>query len=106
MKKYPVTYKGELYEVRWETLGWFPIITIYKETTSRFLKRKIYKKIYVEYESIIDKHITISRNDPNYHIEQVKTIFKLFEQETEAKIKSDLSKQKQQQALAEWDGII
>lgn len=107
MKKYPITYKGELYEVRWETPGWFPVITIYKETTSKFLQLKIYKEVYWEYEYNIDQHIkNIQEDDPNYYIEQAKTIFKLWEQDIEIKAKSKLIEQNKQQALSEWDGVI
>lgn len=59
MNKYPITYKGELYEVRWETIGFVPRIIIYKETISKFLKHKIYKEIYCECEYDVDKHLKI-----------------------------------------------
>ena len=107
MKKYPITYKNELYEVRWETLGWFNFIFIYKETTSKLLKRKIYKQIYYEYEDIINNHIkNISKNDPTFYIEQAKTIFKRWEQSESYKINQELIEQNKQQTLAEWDGVI
>lgn len=105
MKKYPITYKGEFYEVRWED-SCIPYITIYKVKTSKFLKLKIYKEVFIEYEFKINKYINILSDHPNYHIEQAKTAFKLWEHKTECKIKSTLSKQKQQQILKEWDGII
>ena len=103
MKKYPITYKNELYEVRWEGTC-IPYITIYK--VSKFLKLKFCKGIFSVNEYRIAEHINIPTDHPNYHIEQIKTIFKLWEQETEEKIKSALAKQKQQQTLKEWDGII
>lgn len=107
MKKYPITYKGELYEVRWENLGWFPAIFIYKETTSKFLKRKVYKEVYCEYEYNIDKHLkNIQEDNPNYYIEQAKTIFKLWELDMENKVKSKLIEQNKQKTLTEWDGVI
>ena len=79
MKKYPITYKGELYEVRWETIGFVPRITIYKVTTSKFLKFKIYKKMYRESEYDVNKQLDRPNllDDPIYYIQQVKTIFKL-----------------------------
>ena len=111
MKKYPITYKGELYEVRWETIAWFPYILIYKETTSKFLKRKVYKQVYSEYEYDVNKHMKILHkqyllDDPNLYIEQAITIFKLWEQSETYKNNKELTKQIQQQKLAEWDGVI
>ena len=32
MKKYPIIYQGEKYEVRWDTFGILNYISIYKET--------------------------------------------------------------------------
>ena len=111
MKKYPITYKNELYEVRWDNPTWIPTISIYKETTSKFLKRKVYKQVYSEYEYDVNKHMKILHkqhllDDPNYYIEQVKTIFKLWEQSETYTKHQKLTKQTQQQKLAEWDGVI
>ena len=104
MKKYPITYKNERYEVRWQTSGWFPHIIIYKETT--FLNIKIYKEIFSRHEYIVNEYISLSENDPNYYIEQAKTIFKLWEQSETYKNNKELTRQAQQQKLAEWDGVI
>ena len=106
MKKYPVTYKGQIYEVRWEDARWFPAIMIYKQITLKFLKLKIYKQIYYEYTCDINKHIAIEKSNPNYYIEQVKTIFYLYEQFLENKKQSQQIESIKQQTLSNWDGIL
>jgi hypothetical protein len=102
MKKYPVTYKGQLYEVRWKDAGWFPAIMIYKQITLKFLKLKIYKQIYYEHTCDINKHIAIQKSNPNYYIEQIKELFRLYEED----IKQTEIESIKQQTLSNWDGIL
>lgn len=114
MKKYPVIYKGKEYEVRWTQASlvgstFYDSITIYevKEINIFGIKIKRYKEKFSEYEHHIKELIDdILSTDPNYYIEEVKTLFKFWE----LCIKKEKEKQEISRAkiksLEEWDGVI
>ena len=109
MKKYPVTYKGKEYEVRWEYGGREGLIThiyIYEVFTSAILKRKSYRYKYDVPRFMMDKIITLSKDNPNYYIEEAKTIFEIWERDEEDKQKAEMIKANKEKALEEWDGVI
>ena len=108
MKKYPIYYKGKEYEVRWEESrrSYSPLCTtlcIYEVKT--IYKFKVYKKVFSFDEDLIKDFLDIKKihpNNPNYYIEEIKRLFKLWGREIEYK-KIESSKE---QALANWDGVI
>lgn len=104
MNKYPITYKGKTYEVRWEDRLCGNSIAIYE--VKHCFKFKFYKYIYVELERDINKHMTVRDSDPNYYIEQVKTLFKMWEIDKAAKEYSNTIKDNKINALKRWNGII
>ena len=109
MKKYPVTYKGKEYEVRWEGYSSLIELVIYEVKTINIfgkLKIKTYKEKFKEYESVIKKIVSILSSNPTYYIEEVKELFKLWEADEYTKKYQEEIKNKKYQALAEWDGVI
>lgn len=107
MKKYPITYKGKEYEVRWEHSMLFDNVVIYE--VRKILGIKYFKEVYSVYESGLEECLDvmgIHKEDYNYYIEQVKCLFDLMERSIsdEKKIQEDeINKRK---ALKEWDGIL
>lgn len=107
MKKYPVTYKGKEYEVRWEQIGCLNYISIYEVIEGRIFKRfKIYKSVYSELKSTIDEVMYMSKNDPTYYIEETKTLFKFWERSKKRKQEKEDIEANKLKALEEWDGEI
>ena len=109
MNKYPVIYKGKEYEVRWEIIGIHKHLTIYEVKERNILniiKRKTYIRKYYNYSFCVQELIAIPDDDPNYHIEEVKTLFKMWETELQEEENENNIKRKKMQALAEWDGVI
>lgn len=117
MKKYPVTYKGKDYEVRWTYASVFNLfhngecISIYE--VNKIFKIKTYKKIYTVERTIIEDFIKVSRDDHNYYIEEAKEAFKSMEADKrfksmklEERLRKENTVNMQQQALEEWDGVI
>lgn len=102
MKKYPVTYKGKAYEVRWNN-NLLDSIGIYEVS---FLNLKIYK--YGCYTYYLDEYLPkgITENHPDYYIEQVKTLFYLWERSCKEKETAKLIEKDKQMNLEEWDGVV
>ena len=107
MKKYPVTYKGKEYEVRWEATP-FKYIVIYE--VKHFWKIKYYRQRFYEYESEINRLVkaweNVPENDPSYYIAQVRTLFELWRRVLKNAEDEETAEIKKQKALAEWDGVI
>ena len=107
MNKYPIIYKGKKYEVIWDE-EMYRCISIYEE--KKILGIKYFKNIYSEYVGIVDKYIEeingISKDDPNYYIEEAKCLFSIMESEKEIKEKKERTKNIQIKTLAEWNGVI
>ena len=109
MKKYPVIYKGKEYEVRWEEYYGFTELVIYEVKIINIfgkLKTKTYKEKFKEYEKVIKEFVSISSSDPNYYIEEVKELFKIWEADEHCKKYGEEIENNKKQALAEWDGVI
>lgn len=106
MKKYPVTYKRTEYEIRWEDVVGINYICIYKVFKCKAIRRKFYIYKYGTPRFIVDAEIPIFEDDPNYYIEEAKTIFKIWERDEEDKQKAETIKANKEKALEEWDGII
>lgn len=108
MKKYPIIYKREKYEVRWESDLLFDCVTIYKE--DRILGIKYYKQVY----SIDEHYLRIYLNEigiykeqnNNFYIDEVKYLFKLMEEDILAKELRVKREKTQKEKLKEWDGVI
>lgn len=104
MKKYPVIYKGKEYEVRWEE-DTFSFLTIYEVKEIKIFKKikfKEYIEKYYSFTSTVQELVTVSDDDPNYHIEEIKTLFKMWEE----LLSIENVIEKQEQSLEEWDGVI
>lgn len=113
LRKYPITYNNEIYEVRWEqqrtSVTTFTIkCIIYKVTGKKLLRPKLkYTKVFELPEKTI-KHIVslendmTDNNDQNYLIKEVKVLFRFYESE----LAKQSFKQIQEEALAEWNGVI
>ena len=113
IKKYPIYYKDEEYEIRIEDEkcydgiwgGFYPVqcITIYKVTNQKcFLKnKKKYDKVYSIDLSMLTclNRISNLKDSKNYYIELFKTAFNCY-------IKPVEIKNEQIKALKEWDGVI
>ena len=108
MKKYPVIYKEKEYEVRWETVFYQNYLSIYE--VRKTFGIKYFKEICNEHESVVKEILKdvceISKDDPNYYIEEVKCLFKLMELEIEKQKKKETNENTQKKALADWDGVI
>lgn len=115
MKKYPVTYKGETYEVRWEKRGLLDLLVIYKVNTKRkFFCR--YEEVYSEYDvrrifnyDAYKNYLNISRAnyDPSKeYIYQAKLLFLLWEKTKKSINKRLELENKQKQALENWNGEV
>lgn len=113
MRKYPVTYKGNTYEVRWEEGVCGDRIAIYEIIEGRIFKRfKTYECIYSVLEEEVKKFMLPSE-DYDYYIKEIKMLFYLYECENERKERENLRKQEEEKneaakmkALEEWDGVI
>lgn len=104
MKKYPVIYDGEEYEVRWKRDFLLP-----------YIKMKLYKKqgilwsfrpICIVDEDALSNYYHIDCRDENYRIEEVKCLMTYYwfqKKETENKYNTI---KKQKEALRKWDGVI
>ena len=112
IKKYPIYYKDEEYEIRieedekrydgiWD--GFYPVqcITIYKVTNQKcFLKnKKKYDKVYSIDLSIIKNELVFLKDFDSYYV-------KLFKEAFNRYIKPVEIKNKQLKALKEGDGVI
>lgn len=106
MKKYPVTYKGKEYVASWGNILDVDCLFISEIFISKIFKRKIYKNVYMEREDFIDELTECSRDNPNYYIEQIKTLFKAWEKYGSIKKETVTIEENKQKALAEWDGVI
>lgn len=102
MKKYPVIYKGNKYEVRWEE-DIYNCITIYEVKDGIF---KRYKEIYSILEEIVIEVLYLSKNDPNYYIEEIKKAFEFWERRQKTQKEKELIEANKQKSLEEWDGVI
>ena len=109
MKKYPVTYKGKEYEVRWEGYSSFTELVIYEvKTINIFGKFKIrtYQKKFNVYEDVVEEIAKTSKENINYYIEEVKELFEIWEADEHCKKYGKEIEEQKKQALAEWDGVI
>lgn len=113
MKKYPVHYKGKEYEVRWKVSRWGNYVynrslCIYEVKT--ICKFKVYKKVISFGEEDIREFLADEKRiyswDPNFHIEEIKMLFYLWERCIEEKNKRDELNLAKEQVLENWDGII
>ena len=107
MKKYPIHYKGKEYEVRWEEECYRSVLCIYE--VKKIYIFKIYKlKSYAYEREIIDKveFKGICKSHPDFYIEEIKMLFKDWEEFTEEQNKRQLIKAAKENALKEWNGVI
>lgn len=103
MRKYPITYKNKEYEVRWEQ-DFFCCVSIYEKR--KLLGISYFKRMYSEYEHDLRRYLLIDKNNANYHIEEVKALFDLWEAHIELNKEEERVVSMQLKSLAEWDGVI
>ena len=107
MKKYPVTYKGNKYEVRWEEGICGDRISIYELVESRIFKRfKTYECVYSLPEETIDEVMYMSKNDPMYYIEETKKLFEFWERSEKRKQEEEKIEANKLKSLEEWNGYV
>lgn len=114
LHKYPVTYKGKVYEVRFNDV-WCNGISIFEVTKNIFGKNK-YRYVYNVSSRLMDielEDLGIPQDSPTRYIEMTKIIFRLWQIEEyntiwriEKHKKEQVAKQIQHQTLADWDGVI
>lgn len=110
LKKYPVKYKGQKYEVRWEGFEYgkhYIRLCIYEVTN--IFGIKIYKYRYDNYQCYIDElleelHIPSDHNE--IYIEEIKMLFKLWENKQEREEAKNRVKRNKENALKQWNGVI
>lgn len=110
IKKYPVFYQGEEYEIRIEkhyTSMWVfdEYITIYKVTKYKnwFGKTKLIYEVVKRYDM---DFITVEGNGEDYYIVLFKKVFNMYLESSEYYRKKEELKNKQLAALENWDGVI
>lgn len=121
IKKYPIFYQGEKYEIRIEE-KWYKepfyncqcweYIVIYKSTIGYHLSRifnndKIfqYKRYSVKLSYLKEKYF-LTESDENYYIDLFKYAFKDYLNEYKEDIDDEITNNKQIKALKNWDGVI
>lgn len=110
IKKYPIFYQREEYEIRIEkpyTEFWIfkEYITIYKVTKRKnwFGKDKL---IYEPVERYNMNFVTVEGNGEDYYIVLFKKAFNIYLKRLEYYRKKEEAKNKQLAALENWDGVI
>lgn len=103
MKKYPVMYKGEEYEVRWKQMFGIPHVTLYK--VKKLFKIKRCKYVYGEIEIILDDLYGIDSFNINYRISQAEAIVCKYDKIMENNIKKNKLEFEQAVMLSGWDGV-
>ena len=131
LKKYPVTYQGEEYEVRWEVDSLYSgipnieidddhiKIILYKVETRQGISRILGKKKYIEIHYLYKDSVPMAAVltgmikylnefivDDNLFITEATVLIKDYERELN-KIKQELCLEKRQKdRLEQWNGII
>lgn len=109
IKKYPIFYQGEEYEIRLDNMSYIECIFIYKvhKYKNWFGKEKIsYKLLDITRLDFFDCYDNINSTSETYYIDLFKEAFNLYLRCKDAKNKKDKEKSKQLAALEEWDGVI
>ena len=117
IKKYPVFYQGEEYEIRIEKsyismYVFDKYITIYKVTKHKnwFGKEKTSYDLVYSSINLADFNwfygINLDPDSETYYVDLFKKAFDLYLEYKNAKIKKDEVKAKQLAALENWDGVI
>lgn len=101
MKKYPVIYNGQNYEVRWEKEDEYYDTTSYLCLYKKFI---IKKKIFQRSEFSVNSKGNINSCSPTYRIDQVKTFMQMYDTYYKEKTKEENIKREQIQ-LKNWSGI-
>lgn len=112
MNKYPVTYKGQEYEIRWEKdyyrSHYTMCINIYEVIKGKNLFRKeiiiMYEKIDSYSKEDIDKEIACSPSDIDLYIKEAKCALNKTIKKIEKEQQKELLEQQRKQALKNWDG--
>lgn len=112
LKKYPVTYKGIQYEVRWEPASDYDTslkLTIYKVEHKQwwFKIKTIYTPVFSEYQSVISVRLSYSNrysdvDAQDLYINEIKALFEFYEEDLQKKEFEKIQKDR----LEAWDGVI
>ena len=80
-------------------------IEIWKESRCPAWSMELFndwEQVFCYSESYIKEHINIAEDDPNYYIEEIKELFKVYQKQLD-KEETERNKLK---ALEEWNGVI
>ena len=121
IKKYPVFYQGEEYEIRIEEIWYkepfydylcWEYIVIYRSTVGYHLSKIFnkdavfrYKRYSVRLNYIKEKY-HLTESDENYYVDLFKCAFKEYLNEHKKDIDDEITNNKQIKALENWDGVI
>ena len=106
IKKYPVFYNGEEYEIRIENEVFVNIYKVKKHYNIFHIEKIKYIKVYYDFLNRIISSVSLTNADEDYYIKIFKTAFKLYLKSIKIKSEKEKRKNKQLTALQEWDGII
>ena len=104
MKKYPVIYDGEEYEVRWKRDFLLP-----------YIKMKLYKKngilwrfrpVCIVNEDVLCNYYYLDDRAENYRVEEVKCLMTHYWLEKKKNEEDSNTIEKQKEVLRKWDGVI
>lgn len=108
IKKYPVFYNGEEYEIRIENGALLDYVYIYKVKKHYIFNIKITRHIQV-YDVVLDALVNynkIAKTSEDYYIKIFKTAFEMYLRSIKIESEKKGLKNKQLAALQEWDGFI
>lgn len=115
IKKYPVFYQGEEYEIRIENPYKYIVveeIIIYKVTKYKnwFGKDKIsYEKVYsisIDLLKSFNKHLCYFDDDDYYYVKLFKEAFDYYKSSIKLEKEKEIKQEKRLAALEKWDGVI
>lgn len=108
IKKYPVFYQGEEYEIRIENGEISDYVYIYKVKKHHIFNIKITRhiQVYMELLDFIVNYNKIVKTSEDYYVKIFETAFEMYLISIKIESKEKELKNKQLTALQEWDGII
>lgn len=115
IKKYPVFYQGEEYEIRIENTYKYIVveeIIIYKTTKYKnwFGKDKIsYKKVYsisIDLLKSFNKCLCVLDDYDCYYIKLFKEAFNYYKSSMKLEKEKEIKQEKRLAVLEKWDGVI
>lgn len=101
-----VTYRGKKYKVLWREYSYCEDnIEIWEDSRRCAWNMDLFndwEQVRYYSESYIKERIDITEDDPNYYIEEIKELFKVYQKELD----KEESERNRLKVLEEWDGVI